>query len=295
VSCLGSSDNGFRKERTIAIVVTGATGNVGRPLVIQLQAAGAKVRAITRNPDTAGFPAGVEVVTSAFDALRGASAVFLNSHALIDQLGQIVETAKGAGVTRLVALSAINADDDFSRQPSRVLGDRNKEVEQLAMESGLEWTSLRPNVFATMYVGAVWAAQIRAGDVVRGPYARACNSPIVESDIAAVATHAFLTDDLVGQRIPLTGPEAFTNAELVEVIGEVLGRPLRYEEVPPEIVRENFIAAGVSAEFADAYNAFMQGTVEQPVFVAAGVEKVLGRSARSLAYWVADHRELFTA
>lgn len=148
-------------------------------------------------------------------------------------------------MTRLVALSAINADDEFSRQPSRVLGDRNKEVEQLAMESGLEWTSLRPTVFATIYVGSVWAAQIRAGDVVRRPYAQACNAPIVESDIAAVATHALLTDDLVGQKIPLTGAEEFTNAELVKVMGEVLRRSLRYEEVPPEIVRKNFIAAGV--------------------------------------------------
>jgi uncharacterized protein YbjT (DUF2867 family) len=279
----------------MAIVVTGATGHVGRPLVMQLRAAAATVRAVTRSPDAAGFPTGVEVVASAFDALAGASAVFLNSHALIDQLSQIVDAAKAAGVIRLVALSAINADDDFSRQPSRVLGDRNKEVEQLAMESGLEWVSLRPTVFATTYIGAVWAAQIRAGDVVRGPYAQACNAPIAESDIAEVAARAFLTDDLVGQRIPLTGPEAFTNAELVKVIGEVLGRSLRYEEVPPETVRNNFIAASVSEEFADAFIAFLQGTVERPVFVTPGIETVLGRPARSVAEWVDDHRELFTA
>jgi uncharacterized protein YbjT (DUF2867 family) len=279
----------------MAIVVTGATGHVGRPLVMRLHAAGAQVRAVTRNPEIAGFPTGVEVVASAFDALPGASAVFLNSHALVDQLSQIVEAAQGAGVTRLVALSAINADDDLSRQPSRVLGDRNKEVEQLAMESGLQWISLRPTVFVTTYVGAVWAAQIRAGDVVRGPYAEACNSPIVETDIAAVATHAFLSDDLVGQQIPLTGPEAFTNGELVQAIGEVLGRSLRYEEVPPEIVRENFIAAGVSAAFADAYIAFMQQTVKQPVSVTPDVERVLGRPARPLADWVTDHRDLFVA
>jgi uncharacterized protein YbjT (DUF2867 family) len=234
-------------------------------------------------------------LTERVDALCGASAVFLNSHALIDQLSQVVEAAKRAGVTRLVALSAINADDDFSRQPSRVLGDRNKEVEQLAMESGLEWISLRPTVFATTYVGGNWAAQIRAGDVVRGPYAEACNAPIVESDIAAVAAHALLTDDLVGHKIPLTGPGALTNAELVKVIGEVLGQSLRYEEVPPEIVRENFIAAGVSTEFADTYIAFMQATAEQPVLVAPGVAKVLGRPARSIAGWVADHRRLYTA
>jgi uncharacterized protein YbjT (DUF2867 family) len=93
----------------------------------------------------------------------------------------------------------------------------------------------------------------------------------------------------------LTGPEEFTNAELVKLIGEVLGRSLRYEEVPPKIVRDNFIAAGVSAEFADAYIAFMRGTVEQPVLVTPGIEKVLGRRATSVAEWVDNHRELFAA
>jgi hypothetical protein len=61
----------------------------------------------------------------------------------------VVDTAKRVGVTRLVALSALNADDDLSRQSSGVRGDRNKEVEQLAVDSGLEWVSLRPSAFAT--------------------------------------------------------------------------------------------------------------------------------------------------
>src|SRR5687767_11378857 len=107
------------------ILVTGATGNVGRPLVNQLVDAGAEVRALTRHPDTAQFPAGVQVVDSAAEGLRGAGAVFLNSRALGEEMGPLVATARAAGVTRLVALSAINADDDFSRQPSRFRGDRN--------------------------------------------------------------------------------------------------------------------------------------------------------------------------
>ena len=72
----------FTKEGTMTIVVTGATGNVGRPLVSRLAAAGAQVRAVTRTPETAGIPDGVEAVSSAVDALPGASAVFLNSRAL---------------------------------------------------------------------------------------------------------------------------------------------------------------------------------------------------------------------
>src|ERR1700739_3109196 len=120
----------------MTIVVTGATGNVGRPLVSELAAAGARVRAVTRAPQTAGFPDGVEAVSSLADALAGASAVFLNSRALgpnLSDLADVVALAKRSGVTKLVALSAINADDDFSRQPSRFRGDRNKEVEQVAI------------------------------------------------------------------------------------------------------------------------------------------------------------------
>ena len=228
----------------MTIVVTGASGNVGRPLVSQLSAAGARVRAVTRTPNTAEFPDGVEAVSSAVGALSGSSAVFLNSRALGDDLADVVALAKRSGVTKLVALSAINADDDFSRQPSRFRGDRNKEVEQLAVDSGLAWVSLRPAVFASNFVG-MWAAQIRAGDVVGGPYAAASAAPIVETDIAAVAAQALLTDEFVGQQLPLTGPQAFTNSELVQIIGTVLGRPLRYLEVPPDVVRQRFIGLGL--------------------------------------------------
>ena len=277
----------------MTIVVTGATGNVGRPLVSELAAAGARVRAVTRTPEAAGFPDGVEAVYSAVDALPGATAVFLNSRALGGDLADVVALARRSGVTKLVALSAINADDDFSRQPSRFRGDRNKEVEQLAVDSGLDWVSLRPAVFASNFVG-MWSAQVRAGDVVGGPYAAASAAPIVETDIAAVAAQALLTDELVGQRIPLTGPQAFTNSELVETIGTVLGRPLRYLEVPPDVVRQRFIGLGLGAEFADAYAAMLADALDKPALVTREVEKITGRPATSFAQWVSDHRDLFT-
>jgi uncharacterized protein YbjT (DUF2867 family) len=277
----------------MTIVVTGATGNVGHPLVTELVAAGARVRAVTRAANTAGLPAGVEQVETAAAALPGASAVFLNSRALGDRLADVVAECREARVTKLVALSAINADDDFSRQPSRFRGDRNKEVEQLAVDSGLAWVSLRPTVFATNFAG-MWAGQIRAGDVVTGPYATASTAPIVERDIAAVAAHALLTDDLVGQRIPLTGPQAFTNAELVQVIGAVLGRPLHYREAPPDAVRQQFIGLGFGAGFADAYLAMLACTLDDPALVTHDVEKILGRAPLTFAQWVSDHRDLFT-
>ena len=277
----------------MTIVVTGATGNVGRPLVAELVAAGAQVRAVTRTPKTAGFPSRAQVVGSATDALPGASAVFLNSRALGEQLPEVVNQCLRAGVSKLVALSAIHADDDFSRQPSRFRGDRNKEVEQLAVESGLTWVSLRPTVFATNFAG-MWSAQTRAGDVVGGPYAAASSAPIVECDISAVAARALLTDELVGQRIPLTGPQAFTNSELVGVVGAVLGRKLQYREIPADLVRQRFIGLGFGADFADAYMAMLAETLDTPALVTHDVEKILGRPATTFAQWVSEHRDLFT-
>lgn len=275
------------------ILVTGATGNVGRPLVTQLAASGVDVRAVTRDPSGADLPPGVARYRSALDAVAGSDAVFLNSRALGDRLHATVEAARAAGVQRMVALSAINADDDFARQPSRVRGDRNKEVDELAAGSGLEWVSLRPSVFASNVAG-MWAAQIRASDVVSGPYASASTAPIADEDIAAVAAHALLTDELAGQRIPMTGPQSLTNTELVETIGAVLGRTLEYREVDPDVVRLRFSAIGFPAAFADAYMGLLSQTVDRPALVTHDVEKILERPATSFAGWVASHRHLFT-
>jgi uncharacterized protein YbjT (DUF2867 family) len=275
-----------------AIVVTGATGNVGRPLVAELVAQGVDVRAVSRQPESAGFTADVKVVDNASAAIPGAWAVFLNSRALGDDLPAVVRQAQQRGVARLVALSAINADDDFSRQPSRYRGDRNKEVEELAVNSGLEWVSLRPSVFATNFAG-MWAGQIRAGDVVHGPYAAASSAPIVERDIAEVAARALLDDDLVGHEVPLTGPQSLTNSEMVDIIGDVLRRPLRYNEIRASLVRQRFVSLGFSDQFADAYLAMLAATVDTPAVVTGDVQRILGRRAESFRQWVIDHRQVF--
>jgi uncharacterized protein YbjT (DUF2867 family) len=281
----------------MTIVVTGATGNVGRPLIAELVAAGAHVRAVSRSPNTADLPDGVEAFRSVTDALPGASALFLNSRALgqpgRNGLAAAVGLAAEVGVTKLVALSAINADDDFACQPSHFRGDRNKETEQLSVDSGLAWVSLRPSVFASNF-GGMWSAQLRAGDVVAGPYAGASTAPIVDSDVSAVAARALLTDDLVGQKIPLTGPQALTNIQLVKIIGTMLRRRLQYRELPPEVVRHRFIGLGFPAAFGDAYVAMLARTLDKPALVTNEVEKILGRQPRTMADWVSEHAGLFT-
>ena len=274
------------------VVVTGATGNVGKPLVAELADAGIDVRAVTRQ-HAIELPHGVVAFESAVDALPGADAVLLNSRALGDQLATTIAAARAVGVRRLVALSAINVDDDFSRQPSRFRGDRNWECERLVVDSGLEWVSLRPSVFASNFVG-MWAPQIRIGDVIGGPYATASTAPISDSDVSAVAARAVLTDDLVGRRVPLTGPESLTNCDLAIVIGTILGRELTYVEVPEDAVRRHFSSIGFPSEFADAYLALLSRTLDRPALVTRDVEEILGRPACTFGQWVSENSERFT-
>jgi uncharacterized protein YbjT (DUF2867 family) len=143
-----------------------------------------------------------------------------------------VARARERGVKRVVALPAMNVDDDPAEQPSRYQGDRNKEAEDAAVASGLAWTSLRASSFADNTLRA-WGAQIRAGDVVRYVYATFEESPIHERDLAEAAARALLTDELAGQRLQLTGPQSLTHEQMVAIIGQEIGRPLRYQEIPP--------------------------------------------------------------
>lgn len=277
------------------LLITGATGTIGRPLVELLAAQGVPVRAVSRSPGKAALPVGVEVVAgdpakpeTLVDAFDGVSAVFIHPRAVGDAAFQVVRLARAHGVRRLVALSAINVDDPFDEQPSRFRGDRNKEAEEAVVGSGVEWTSLRASGFADNIRQAGWNSQIRAGDVVRGPYADFAESYLHERDVAAVVAHALLTDDLVGYKAELTGPQSLTHGQMVRAIGRVLGRPLRYQEIPASVVRQSMVARGFPAPFVDSLlNRYAKG-VGQPAPVTGEVEKILG-STRTFADWVADH------
>jgi uncharacterized protein YbjT (DUF2867 family) len=282
------------------ILVTGATGAVGRPLVDLLVGAGADVRAVTRDPRAAGLPAGVQVIEgdparpetiAAF--MGGVTTVFLHPRAVGDSAAELLVRAREHGVRRVVALSAMNIDDDPAEQPSRYRGDRNKEAEEAAVASGLEWTSLRASSFASNTLQA-WSGQIRAGDIVRYVYARFEESLIDELDLAAVAARALLTDELAGRRLELTGPQSLTHEEMVATIGDVIGRPLRFQEIAPETAARGMIARGFPEPFVTALMAryaMYAGQVQHPP--TGEVEKILGRPARTFREWVADHATAF--
>jgi uncharacterized protein YbjT (DUF2867 family) len=281
------------------IVITGATGVVGRPLVDSLAAQGIPVRAVTRTP-TAEFPAGVDVVEGTpsepetmASALRGATALFLNPRAVGDAAHELVALAARHDVRRVVALAAANVDDDPADQPSRFRGDRNAEAEDAAVASGLEWVSLRPTSFAGNTLSA-WGEQIRAGDVVSFVYPAFEESLIDERDLVEVAAYALLKEDLLGRRVVLTGPQSLSHAEMVAVIGDVLGRSLRYQEIRPEAATQGMVARGIPEPFVTALMRRYATHLDQPQHPPTHeVEKILGRPARSFAVWVDDHAAAF--
>src|SRR5215813_1999346 len=212
------------------IFVIGATGAVGRQVVSQLIAADVRVRALARNPDSADLPAQVEIVRGDLtlpdtldQALDGVDAVFLvwtaPATAVAPALARIAKH-----VQRVVFLSSPHRTAHPLFQQPNPSATLQAEIERLIADSGLRWTFLRPGMFAANAL-AWWAAKIRAGNVVRWPYAEVPTAPIHERDIAAVAVRALFEEGHDGAEYVLTGPQSLTQSEQVAMIGEVIGRP----------------------------------------------------------------------
>ncbi|WP_067472487.1 NAD(P)H-binding protein [Actinomadura hibisca] len=287
------------------ILVTGATGTVGRPLVDLLLAHGAKVRAVTRAPSAAALPDAVQVVEGdpalADDALDEVTALLLNPRALGRSAdpqavgtaaARLLDLARDRGATRVVTLSALNVDHDAAEQPSRLRGEYNKEVEAAAVASGLAWTALRSGYYAVNTITS-WAAQIRAGDVVRGAHAGSTWAPLHERDLAAVAAHALLTDDLAGRRPVLTGPRSLTQPQMVAQIGAAIGRPLRFQEVPPEAAEQGMLRSGMPEALARGFLTLQARSYLQHDLVTGEVEQILGRPGLTFAQWADEHADAF--
>ena len=274
------------------MLVTGATGTVGRQTVSQLLGAGAEVRALTRHPDAARLPGDVDVVGGDLSdpdtlapALEGVEAVFLVWPFTTAEGAPAVLDVVEREARRLVYLSSAGG-----QRPDPV-GMFHADMERLIEESKLEWTFLRPSGFATNTL--MWAAQIREDGVVRWPYGAAARSLIHESDIAAVAVRALTGEGQGGSKHVLTGPELLTQADQVRTIGDVIGRPARWEDVPPDAVRDGLAAAFGNPSFADhALDAWAR-FVQEPELVTSTVERITGTPARTFREWASDHADDF--
>ena len=285
------------RTRVPVVLVTGATGRVGRAVVDLLIDAGVPVRALThRSEATAALPANVEVVTgdltvqgSLDAALRGVEAVFLvwtvppaSAPAVVERLA--------ARARRVVFLSSPHqTPHPFFQQPNP-MAVLHADIERLIAAAGLESTIIRPGMFASNVL-SWWATAIRAGGAVRWPYGAAETAPVDDRDVAAVAARTLYQDGHAGGDYVLTGPESLSQAEQVSIIGEVIGRRITFEELSPDEFRretEGSWPRPVVDMLLDAWGA----TIGRPAFMTSTVAGILG-SARSFRQWVADHAGAF--
>ncbi|GAA3507212.1 NAD(P)H-binding protein [Streptomyces showdoensis] len=269
------------------IVVTGATGNVGRALVEALAAAGEDVTAVSRRTPEGPLPAGVrhrtadlgrpEELEAAFD---GAEAVYL----LIAGVGQelrphaIVAAAVAAGVRRIVL------------QSSQLLGTRPeseshgplREFEAAVRGSGLEWTVLRPSGFASN--AFLWAEPVRTSRTVAAPFADVALPVVDPADIADVAAAALRSGSHHGRTYVLTGPAAVTPREQAAALAGAVGEPVRFVERSRAEARAELVRF-LPAVAVDGMLAVMGEPHAEERRVSPDVERVLGRPGRPFSAW----------
>lgn len=273
------------------LLVTGATGNVGSELVRALVAAGQSVRALVRDKSAGQIP-GAEAVAgdlndpaSVVPALADVDAVFLLA-GYRDASGLLAECRR-AGVAHLVLLSSGAV---VGGERTNAVTAYNMEAEDAVRAGGMSWTLLRPSGY--MSNALQWVPQLRAGDVVREPFADVAVAAIDPHDIAAVAAVALSGGEHAGQAYRLTGPEAIRPADRVRALAEVLGRDLRFEAKSDEQARAEMSAA-MPPEYVNAFfRYFADGTYDDSV-VHPTVRQLTGLPPRTFTQWARTHAGAF--
>ncbi|MGW1098046.1 NmrA family NAD(P)-binding protein [Streptomyces sp. NPDC002455] len=279
-----------------SVLVTGATGHLGREVTARLQAQDAQVRALTRR--RTGPRPGVESVTGDLTdpaavraALTGVDTVFLvwplldtgRAHGLVEVLTEVAP--------RVVYVSSAAIDDKDARQSDPIV-QVHADMEALLHDAGLRTVVLRSDTLASNTRG--WASQVRAGDVVAGPDI-ARTAVVDERDVAdAVAAVLGMREGELGQETyVLTGPEPLGRAEQVSLLGAALRRPLRFEAVPAELARARMLADGRPEQLVEALISASLHRSESHR-VTDHVERLTGHPAGTFARWAVDHAADFT-
>ncbi|WP_156725686.1 NAD(P)H-binding protein [Streptomyces apocyni] len=273
----------------MTVLVTGATGTVGRQTVEHLLSKGARVRALTRDPRRATFPDGVEVVQgdlgapdALVPALDGVSAVHLITFdgelfAPLETGPRLVELAEKSGVRRITVLH----------------GGGPTPLEDAVRASRLDWTVLMPVEF--MSNALEWADGIRDADEVREPFTDRLSAMVHESDIGAVAAAVLTEDGHGGQEYVITGPEVLTLWDKVDAIAAARGRAVRLVELSEREAREQWAQRGVPADTIDFLIMVYGNTPPLGRTVSDTVARVTGRPGLTFAEWATAHAAAFRA
>jgi uncharacterized protein YbjT (DUF2867 family) len=273
------------------ILVLGATGNIGRPLVADLIARGETVKAASRTgaaangaegaafelTDPSGWPA----------AFAGVDRVFvLAPTGTVDPyatLAPLIEFAAAAGA-KIVLMTAMGVDADDSI-PYR-------KVELLLMRSGARYVVIRPTWFADNFHN-FWIHGVKAG-VIAVPAGQGRTAFIDIRDIAAAAAGALIQDAFDGQAIDLTGPVSLTYADAAAILAKAIGRPVAYTPSTDADFIAMLVGAGVAPDYAQflaaIFHPVREGWTDK---VTDGVERLSGRKPRSLETYAADNAARF--
>ncbi|MFD4369387.1 NAD(P)H-binding protein [Rhodococcus sp. NPDC058521] len=267
----------------MTILVTGATGNIGRMVVDHLLARGATdVRALTNKPEKANLPAGVDVAKGYLRNLDSLDGVFDGVDSMYlaptpETTAQVLALAKEAGVRYVV---------DLSGEHESHWGDVTRAVE----DSGLAWTHLWPDEF--MENSIMLAEQIKNHGVVREPFPDSASPLITMNDIAEVAAALLVGGDRIGESLSITGPESISRRELVQRIGNALGREIEFRQVSPEEGIEALTPA--MGDYAQWYVQLKEGDGAGYVVPANDlVEQITGRPATGIDEWLKTHADEF--
>jgi len=281
------------------ILITGATGNVGAPLVKELLAGGHKVRAFVNDLADAKTKLGdkVELAKGDFNdkasieaALKGVDKVYLLTPAGPDQPkweATFIDAAKRAGVKHVVYHSVAGAQYE-----ANTFGRWHRAGEKLLEQSGMAWTHLRPVGF--MSNAFMWLATVKSQGTVYMPCGDGKMAAIDPRDIASVAAKALTSSGHEGKSYDLTGPEALTVGDQAKAIGDAIGKPVKYVDVPDAAAKDSMIGMGLPAMMADAM-------IEFTSFVRSGgagavsdaVKTITGKPGRTFAAWCKENAAAF--
>jgi uncharacterized protein YbjT (DUF2867 family) len=271
------------------IVVTGATGNVGRPLVRLLANAGENVTAVSRRVTNADVPARARAVQADLadapalrPALEGADAVFLAPAGdLLASAGSpdgLIEAINQSGVARVVLLSS----QASHTRPQAISHARLRDFERAVTTSGLNWTLLRPGGFATNTFAYI--PSIRTARTVAAPFGDVGLPLIDPADIAEVAAAALRDDHHAGHTYVLTGASLVSPRQQAAALGTALGAELDFTELTRDQALATMVAF-MPEPVAQGTLDILGAPTREEQSISPDVEKILGRAPRTFAEW----------
>ncbi|SEN00437.1 Uncharacterized conserved protein YbjT, contains NAD(P)-binding and DUF2867 domains [Mucilaginibacter gossypiicola] len=281
-----------QKKQSSKILVVGATGKVGRQVLKNLIDLGETVRASSRNPQTANFPAAVEAVTFDLErpqtftsALEGVNKVFLYANN-----GAIQDFANSAILSSVEHIVLLSSSSVISGDANNFLVQRHLAAEQAIIESGIPFTFLRPGAFSANTL--LWRHQIIQANKVRFAYPLAETAPIHEFDIAAVAAKVLTTPGYEGQSPLLTGPESLTQHGQLELISDAIDKKLVFEELEPDEALAS-MSKNMPPAYANILLKVMKDRVGIPAKISSAVEEITGIPPKNFSTWAQENSMLF--